>query len=267
MTQTPPGWYDQQSATAPLRWFDGTRWTDYSRLDYVPYERRHVFMKHDAGRGWLRLSTVLMWLLAGCGLLVIVSLAYYVWLAGQVSDWQVEPPTESLADRVVTIEETLGNARLVGLPFSALVFIVWLFVAHRSDRLAADRRRHRSFWALLAWFIPLVNLILPPSVVSDVRRASQREDNPPAGRLLGAWWGCGLASLVIAGASPNVTPDDLDDFYSVVRWAIVGDLFLLAAFVLVVLLVREIRERVRTSPYGPQRTPLTQEANPPLSGS
>lgn len=33
MTQAPPGWYDQQSETAPLRWFDGTRWTDYSRLD------------------------------------------------------------------------------------------------------------------------------------------------------------------------------------------------------------------------------------------
>lgn len=59
----------------------------------------------------------------------------------------------------------------------------------------------------------------------------------------------------------------MDGFHSLVRWAIVGDLFLLAAFVLVILLVREIRERVRTSPYGPHRNPLTREANPPVSGS
>lgn len=267
MTQTPPGWYDQQSETAPLRWFDGTQWTDYSRLDYVPYERRHVFMKHDAGPGWLRLSTVLMWLLAGCGLLVIATLAYYIWLVGQVSDWQVEPPTEADLDRLVEREELLNLTRNICVAGTGIVFIVWLLLAHRSDRLSDDRRKHRSFWAWLGWLVPFVNLVMPPKMVNDVRTASQPEDRPPAKGLLGAWWACLLVGGVISRIAGNDTVEGVDDFNSMMRGAIIGDLFILAAAVLVILLVREIRERVRTSPYGPQRHPLTREANPPVTGS
>jgi hypothetical protein len=267
VTQTPPGWYDQQSATAPLRWFDGARWTDYSRLDYVPHERRHVFMKHDAGPGWLRLSTALMWLLGGCGLLVIVSLAYYVWLTGEVSDWQVQPPTDAELDRLVEREELLALTRGLGVLGTGIVFMVWLHLAHRSDRLADDRRTHRSFWSWLGWLIPFVNLIMPAKMVNEVRTASQPEDRPPAKGLLGAWWACLLLGWIISVVTGTDTADSVEEFESMMRSAIVSDLFFLAAAVLVVLLVREIRERVRTSPYGPRRNPLAQPANPPVSGS
>ena len=267
MTQTPPGWYDQQSATAPLRWFDGTEWTDYSRLDYVPYERRHVFMKHEAGPGWQRLSIALMCLLAGCGVLVIASLAYYIWLVGQVSDWQVAPPTDAELDRLVEREGLLALIRGLSVLVTGIVFMVWLFLAHRSDRLADDRRSHRSFWAWLGWLIPFVNLVMPAKMVNEVRTASQPEDRPPAKGLLGAWWACLLLGWGIARVTGTDEADSVEEFDSMMRGAIVSDLFTLAAAVLVILLVRETRERVRTSPYGPQRNPLTRDAQPPVSES
>lgn len=251
------GWYDQPSPDGRLRWFDGREWSHYARVDQVPAERRHVFAMHDVSRRWGRWSTVVVTLLMACGLVNLALLGLRVWLLDALLSWQVSPPPDSTVTRVEDLESVLHVGFVASALACGVALAAWLHLAHRSDRLSAYRRRHRSVWAWLGWLVPLVNLVIPPRVLNDVRRASQPEDHPPARGLLGAWWACVLLGGTLRRVADTRPVDDLTDLEAVVRLAILADVLVVVAVALAVLLVRETTQRVLDSPYGPQYAPLT----------
>lgn len=254
MTQAQPGWYDDPEGAHRFRWFDGVQWTAHTSDGAAP-----AAGVRDVGRGWFGAGRVLQGLLALCALAAISDLVVAYWLGGQVRRWAEIVPTAAELDRMVDVSNVVLWVSLSVYVATGLVFAVWIFLAHRSDRLAGDRRRHRSAWALVAWFVPFVNLVLPARVVNDVRRASDREDLPPAPLLLGAWWG----TLLVAAGVNRVASSRLDRAETAtaidgaLRYVIVGDLILTVCAVLAVVLVREIAQRMRTSPYAPRPRPAT----------
>jgi hypothetical protein len=78
---------------------------------------------------------------------------------------------------------------------SFVVTVAWLWRCHANlEAFEHTDPRWRPGWILGAWFIPLANLILVPSVIADVARNSARHEADAARAVVAVWvWGVGLA--------------------------------------------------------------------------
>ncbi|MET8649640.1 DUF4328 domain-containing protein [Nocardia aurea] len=81
-------------------------------------------------------------------------------------------------------------------PVAGILVIRWLVRARaNAELLAPDGHRLSPGWAIAGWLVPLVNLVVPALVVTDIVRASN-----PTGRnlgVVGVWWSAWLAAPVL----------------------------------------------------------------------
>ncbi len=90
----------------------------------------------------------------------------------------------------------VGAATAVGA-VAGVVFVAWLFRARRNVGSEAPPPVSSTGvprepvlgpgWAIGAWFVPILNLVLPPIVLGDVWRGS-RPTARPGYRLIIVWW-------------------------------------------------------------------------------
>jgi len=122
------------------------------------------------------------------------------------------------------IRNTLLVSRLVLYGSIGFAFITWLHRCRINVRAFGCRRfRYSRIWAIIGFFIPLVNFFRPYQVVSEVWRASDPRSletpvawiNMPVSRFVLAWWVVLLTSVFLeilaAGliTHSGVTLDDL----------------------------------------------------------
>lgn len=92
------------------------------------------------------------------------------------------------------------NLVQVGYLVVGVLFIVWTYQAARTARALGLPARFESYWSVLAWIVPIVNLWFPYMVVADCLPAGH-----PARRTVGWWWGLylgmGFASVVVVVGS------------------------------------------------------------------
>ena len=86
-----------------------------------------------------------------------------------------------------------------------IFFLMWFHrVRANLPALGATDARWSPGWAVGSWFIPVMNLFRPYQIMSEVWRASDPLETPPAWRerpvspLLGWWWALWLAGGVIS---------------------------------------------------------------------
>lgn len=121
---------------------------------------------------------------------------------------------------------------LVGQLVAGIVVIVWLHRARaNADVLYPATHRMAAGWAIGGWFVPIGNLFIPVSVVTDVVKASNPtgQSIPQVGLWWAGWIGGNLALPigvgVVAATGPYSAPRTLAIF--VVLSAL---LYVLAAF-------------------------------------
>jgi hypothetical protein len=122
------------------------------------------------------------------------------------------------------IRNTLLVSRLVLYGAIGAAFITWLHRCRINVRAFGCRRfRYSRIWAVIGFFVPILNLFRPYQVVSEVWRASDPRSvetpvawvNMPVSRFVAAWWVTLLASasleMLAAGllTHSGVTVDDL----------------------------------------------------------
>jgi hypothetical protein len=193
MSSTPPGWYHDPWQRAPMRWWDGARWTEHV-ADWTgtapTATRTAVTPSVAASYGaeqrltpWLRRLLVL-WPLA-----TAVSAAGLAASAPQLID--------ALQDGS-TANDTSGWWYLVQLAgaFSIalqVVRILWLYrTATTANELGLHVRR-TPIWSALGWIIPIVNFWFPYQGVTDLFPEYHRPD-----RRIAWWW----ASSIVAALVP-----------------------------------------------------------------
>lgn len=201
VTSLPPaGWYPdpEPGQEGRERYWNGARWATGTRPAAMP-----VAPRPPLGDGWRTLAGLLQGLL-GLGLLVELGrVALALWTADVAAGWREDVTSYDLttATRIDQLSLTAGIVELVLLLATGIVFITWLYRAHRSSRMHPAVLRHGSGWAIGGWFVPILGLWRPVQMVNDVRRGAMGFDPPTGGALVGWWW----ASFIVMNLSGTVT--------------------------------------------------------------
>ncbi len=132
----------------------------------------------------------------------------------------------------------LKHTVLVLMVVTAVFFITWLYLEYRRVRRYAPTRFDAG-WAIGGWFVPFLNWFRPYQVVEDVWGATAGRTRSRA--LVGAWWGCYLASgLVAVAAGSGEEAKTFDEALSHNGLYIARAVLMLAAAVFAALLVRSV---------------------------
>lgn len=252
-----PGWYADPRDGRWLRWWDGSSWTEH--LHPVPPTAHHP----DLPRRWALLSVLTQLALAG----MVVSSAYGIWVDRQVlafdEEARLRPDTVSLVDGQ-RIDSLLMSTLLASawMLVTGVLFISWLYTAHRSSRLDHSVMRHDSGWAIGGWFVPVVNFWQPFRVVTDVRRGAAGDPRTEVTLSQVWWWGLFAGQYVLswgaqlrASATAAAYPDTpvlgysgvVVDVARVHQWT---SLVTIAAAVLAIVVVRDLTRLVLTERTG-----------------
>lgn len=266
----PAGWYDDPRDRTRYRWWDGAEWTPWERIDQPAATERHLWSRPEVGRGWYLLANVLQLCFAVQVVVGALTVVTYWQLRAELSVGIERPRAmdTGVLDTVAGMETPLLVAMVATALTSYVLFIVWLYRGYRSNRVDAARLPRGAGWAIGAWFIPFVNLVLPALVVHDLNQASRPLGESKAG-LVTAWWVSFVAWGFLIQLGGPLPPDDLPvreylrQLQDSVDLTLAGDTVGIAAAVLGALLVRRVTQQVRTSPYGPRRS----EPQPEVSAS
>lgn len=207
--QVPPGWYPDPQLPQRSRWYDGTQWTEHTGGSVAGAQqpgRPHL------GDGWFQLTRVVQ---VALGLVILVDLGWLLWANRAhhfIDDVRQDPASVSIArgqdlDRLEVLVTVAGLAVLL---VTGVLFIIWLFQAHRSDAMDPADLNHASGWAIGGWFVPILSLWRPYGVVQDVHRAgSDRQEST----FVMVWWLSFLVNQIatLAGSAAIPEPDVPDD--------------------------------------------------------
>jgi hypothetical protein len=152
-------------------------------------------------------------------------------------------------------------AELVAFFAAGIVYIAWFRRARANlPRLGAVELPPGTGWAVAAWIIPLVSLVMPKVIHDEIWRASDPDLPWPAQRavwdrvrvpvLHHVWW----AAFVVGGLLETIGSrlTDADDLgtmrIGVLMWAAASLVFLLAAALVVsIVLAVTARQRARAA--------------------
>ena len=145
-------------------------------------------------------------------------------------------------------EYAASQLQLWATVVTAGFFIAWFHRA-RTNTEAFDPGACATGpgWAIGAWFVPLVNFVMPWLIARDMTRACVRPDPAYAGRkaplaLLNAWWIVWVSSkvLTLIGSRLPAADDETATAHQTAGVLIGVDVLTLAAALLAILYVRQL---------------------------
>jgi len=157
---------------------------------------------------------------------------------------------------------TVGIIQLVLLVITAIAFLLWYSRAYRNViALGIRDPRYGTRWAVGSWFVPIVNLFRPKTVMNDIYRGSDPEmaygdpsfASRPVDSLLHWWWGLWIGGNIVARFA--ATSGDLESATTIDRVInaakayVASDLIDAVAATLALLVVKKITDRAELRRY------------------
>ena len=129
-----------------------------------------------------------------------------------------------------------------GLDFvTGIVFLKWVYRAYRNIQgFGAEGLRFSPGWAVGYYFVPILNLVRPVQVMSEIWRVSQDPQNWLQRRgswLIGTWWALFLLCSIATHASLELASDQ---WLLAAISAIAGDFFSVPLSIVVLRLITDI---------------------------
>lgn len=134
---------------------------------------------------------------------------------------------------------------------TVVAFLMWVYRAYANVRAMSGRKVDASpAWAVVCWFIPVANLVMPYRVVAEIAEKSSGPEHPPMKTLVRGWW---LAFVAVGVASwfgnRAVRGDNaVEQLINASRGDQLTDLLGIVAAVLAILVVRGIEQRQASRP-------------------
>jgi hypothetical protein len=181
-------------------------------------------------------------LLAGAGLVALIPANLVRIVLALLVDGPSKPAGDPVASST-SVALAVADWWYVPLVLYTIVtFLVWLYLARVNlDRNGFFRLRWRPAWTVASWFVPVVNIYLPPLVLGEVYRHSETRALPtaPLPRIVLAWW----LAFLLGWLRITVTeryPDGTVVTHGVATWEIANGVFGTVAAVLAIVMVRRI---------------------------
>ncbi len=103
----------------------------------------------------------------------------------------------------------LTGVLLLSVTVTGVVFLLWLYRVYSNlPAIDGQPRKFALFWTIVAWLIPLVNLVLPMFIVLEVWQRSYQPEKEtrsrkPPNAMIFWWWGLLILSelFFMGGAS------------------------------------------------------------------
>lgn len=198
-----------------------------------------------------------------------LSLYILLTLAGMVVDISRSALLPTAADRVTAQPTELAAIDLLSIVIrfsligvsllTAVFFLAWVYRAHKNLRaLGASDLKYSPGWAIGGFFVPLLNLVRPYQVVTEIwnSSASQRRDSfggtwkdEESSLFIGLWWGVWLIarSFDSLGAFIVIGANQPDQLSVATRFRVVSDVVGIASAVLAIMVVLKINARQEKS--------------------
>ena len=214
--------------------------------------QRGFSLRHPASRPWATACTVCLILMALVGALAVD------FLLPDTRDLPFVRDNLPIADSELHQNHVrlvfISRAAIVLGAVAALTWLSWQYLAHSNAQALSGRKgRLLPALGLVSWFLPGLNLILPPLVMWDLLWASNPDSVSSEGRqrdpfvlLVALWWIGWLAGLVLLyiGFRPifdgHPTPSEL---ITRDRFAIAAGLVSIPTAALAAILMAQINAR------------------------
>lgn len=132
---------------------------------------------------------------------------------------------------------------LLGVLSAAVAFTMWMHRAFRNlPALGARDLRWSPAWAAGAWFIPIVNFVVPILVASELWRASGGAGGGVRW-LPAAWWAAWVTGSILNGLSGSLEGEAQSVQMASDALGVVGDVAMLAAGSLAIAFVHLVTRR------------------------
>jgi hypothetical protein len=174
----------------------------------VPYDRVPVLPVAGSIKGgrFGRGASILIWVVAGCQVVVAVS----EWL--RFALFRDDPDDVDLS--------SIGPLDVVAFTLivaAAVVFVSWLRqVRLTAESLCRAEHRHGRAWVIAGWIVPVVWFWIPKQIVDDIVVASSPQTPPDAevlpmegSRIVSLWWAAWVGSNLHDLGYPLFQPDPM----------------------------------------------------------
>lgn len=250
---TPSGWYYAQGdPPGTVRLWNGHEWVGFPQRDpNRPIEAQQVVVGGGA-HGQQRLKPFGVLAIVGLVLPAIAYLfqTYVFWrelgLVDLVDRQGLEATFAAPSGEAEEVLALQGMALLLiglGSLVAGPLFVLWFFVAYRNMSKWAHTR-YETWWAIVAWFVPFINLRRPSHIMQELCESSPREDHAGAINpvVAWAWWlificsGVAIRLLAVWGARSG-DPGTIETIFGI---AMVLSTAIAVAAILAMRLVQQI---------------------------
>jgi uncharacterized protein DUF4328 len=154
-------------------------------------------------------------------------------------------------DRVMTV----GLLQMGTYIACAIAFLIWYARAYGNlERLGARGELRSRSWAIISWFVPIVNYVVPKRVMNVIWRASDPElpavatywESRRVSPLLHWWWAMWIVSTFVTNILLRDSLDSgqtADELVSIAAGYVVVDIIDIVPAVLAILVVRATTNR------------------------
>lgn len=124
-----------------------------------------------------------------------------------------------------------------------VLFLVWQARAHGNLDSMARQSPYTVGWGIGYWFIPIVNLFRPYQLIRDIWEVSvEHAGHNVSSALIGWWWAAFILGSIFSQAGDRLYGNGslYSDFVTANNVLMVGELIMIAAAVMAILIVRRI---------------------------
>ncbi len=210
------------------------------------------------GQDWFRLAAATQVMLGICALARVGVIVADRFIASVGRQFAENPRRVDLADaeRADSLMLAITFGTWVLLLLTGVLFIAWLYQAHRSDRVDPAYLKRKSGWAIGGWFVPVLNLWRPYQMVTDVRQGVRGPLSLGTGTQV-VWWALWVASSIAERVTARRWPDDAGlgpreygaKLASAADAAVISSALVIACAISAILLVRQVTKVVAGSQH------------------
>lgn len=94
----------------------------------------------------------------------------------------------------------MGFVQLLVLVLTAIAFIRWFHAAYAALPTIRVRQRHKQWWAIGGWLIPIANLFRPKQIADEIWLADHRR-RAAVPTYVHVWWGLFIVGSLAGNAA------------------------------------------------------------------